>query len=863
MSGTTTYQVRYRVKGTLSWSTYSDPVTSTEQVLAGLKPDTRYELEVVATNDLGVVTSKIVEATTSQTLPSPPGAPIPSGITANSIVLNWGRSNTLGVTYQVWFRVHNVGSYAAYNGSTPGTSMTVTGLAPLTNYDFEVIATNSAGSATSASIQQATAATGTAPTAPTNLRTTAVSTANTVFLAWNGSTGTAPINYQPRYRVAGSGGAFQPFGGAIPGGSATITGLAGGTSYDFIVEAINAVATIASTVFTTSTAATTTAPSAPSGLAATNVAANSMTIGWVASTGTPAPAYQLQYRQGASGAFANFGAPIAGTSVNVTGLLAAVLYNFQVIATNTAGSTISTIFSQSTAAANVAPSAPAITLGTATQSTIPLSWANSTGSPTPTYQVGYRLAGTTTFTDVAATSPFTITGLIPGRSYDVHVTATNAAGSVVSSNAVGTTIAANSILGSFALGFSVLGASSVIGSPSGTVLNSTTGIITEDSGELWRLIDAATATESVQGTTLTTTTGTITDALLASWSLVTSGLGGLGVARNGTWDGITSQVTLLLYFNRQVYQQNNAGNWWFWNGTGWIATTDPRVVVNQESAQGTVVTSAATSIRDALGGTWTLGPAVAPLVGFAIVHNGTIDAITSQVVQLLYWNHLVYQNNDLGNWWSWNGTSWIAASDPRAPVTGGPGTGPAFAQPNVGALTLNNNWRASRDTNPVIFPGGFGRYAAFVKTYFYTFFSRPGEDGYFFNGVTAAFLDRAVFLNTPDVAQVFSVPDLPPSDGVIPINWITAGNIAGPMEWTYYAEPVAFTFTGAVFVDFNAGRGDIFTVTPNLRDGSGNLLGVCRPMPWGSYVDFTGIGAGWIAFLNYNMTADQVGNHLQ
>jgi hypothetical protein len=29
---------------------------------------------------------------------------------------------------------------------------------------------------------------------------------------------------------------------------------------------------------------------------------------------------------------------------------------------------------------------------------------------------------------------------------------------------------------------------------------------------------------------------------------------------------------------------------------------------------------------------------------------------------------------------------------------------------------------------------------------------------------------------------------------------------------------------------------------------------------WGSWLDFSSVGAGWIAFLNYNMTADQIGS---
>lgn len=88
-----------------------------------------------------------------------------------------------------------------------------------------------------------------------------------------------------------------------------------------------------------------------------------------------------------------------------------------------------------------------------------------------------------------------------------------------------------------------------------------------------------TSGESVQGTSLTGTTGQITDAAGVKWTLVPTtapGGSGFGIAKNGVADGVTQQVTLLLYYNHQVYQDTPFG-WWYWNGS-WIVTTDPRGV---------------------------------------------------------------------------------------------------------------------------------------------------------------------------------------------------------------------------------------------------------------------------------------------
>lgn len=47
------------------------------------------------------------------------------------------------------------------------------------------------------------------------------------------------------------------------------------------------------------------------------------------------------------------------------------------------------------------------------------------------------------------------------------------------------------------------------------------------------------------------------------------------VYENGSLAGFTSQVTNLIYTNGKIYQENSSGNWWYWDGTGWVATTNP------------------------------------------------------------------------------------------------------------------------------------------------------------------------------------------------------------------------------------------------------------------------------------------------
>jgi hypothetical protein len=133
---------------------------------------------------------------------------------------------------------------------------------------------------------------------------------------------------------------------------------------------------------------------------------------------------------------------------------------------------------------------------------------------------------------------------------------------------------------------------------------------------------------------------------------------------NGALAGYSNQVTLLLYVNNSVYQENSAGGWWSWNGSTWVATSDPRHVL---SPAGTTI-PLATQIIDSNGNIWAV-------VGGVIYENGALAGYSNEVTLLLYDNNTIYQENSAGGWWSWNGSSWVTSSDPRnVPVNGSCGT---------------------------------------------------------------------------------------------------------------------------------------------------------------------------------------------
>ncbi len=184
---------------------------------------------------------------------------------------------------------------------------------------------------------------------------------------------------------------------------------------------------------------------------------------------------------------------------------------------------------------------------------------------------------------------------------------------------------------------------------------------------------------SPSGTTIPTATQII-DASGNVWT-VTGGI----VDENGAAAGFSLNVTLLLYYNSTIYQENSSDAWWSWNGTTWVACSDPRAVAS--STNGTTL-PAKPQIVDANGNVWTL-------VNNTVYENGVIQGFSDDVTLLLYYNATVYKENVLGNWWSWSGANWVATSDPL-PVTTSPSgtTIPTAAQitdsnGNVWALSSN------------------------------------------------------------------------------------------------------------------------------------------------------------------------------
>ncbi len=184
------------------------------------------------------------------------------------------------------------------------------------------------------------------------------------------------------------------------------------------------------------------------------------------------------------------------------------------------------------------------------------------------------------------------------------------------------------------------------------------------------------------------------------WTVV----GGV-IYENGKKAGQSTNVTLLLYDNNSLYEENSADSWYSWNGSAWIASSDPR---KTHSLSGATV-PAATQITDGSGNVWAIAGGVAYLNGVA--------SESANVKLLLYDENSVFQETSAGSWYAWNGSAWKTSSDPRATPSANGTTVPAATQITdssgnvwliVGGVVYDNGTDAghSKGVSEVLYYGG-------------------------------------------------------------------------------------------------------------------------------------------------------------
>ena len=346
---------------------------------------------------------------------TPPGAPTAGQATPGdgSATFEWtAPAKNGGASITGYVITADPGGATAEVGNA--TSGTISGLSNGTSYTLTVAARNSAGTGAKSAASNAVVPRGVPgkPGAVTAVRGDGQATVSWTAAAENGA---AVSGYTV---TASPGGATATTDGAL---TATVTGLSNGTAYSFTVQATNAAGQgAASDPSDPVTPAS--VPAAPGNVSAAG-GLRAATVSWVApdSGGDAITGYKILQ----SPDFGEAAATVSGTTAQVTGLADDTEYSFEVVATNSVGSSAAS-----------APSAVIRTHGKPVppanvhaapgdqQATVTWTAGDDRGAPITSFTVTASTGATATVTETTAT----FTGLTNGAPLTFTVTATNAVG---------------------------------------------------------------------------------------------------------------------------------------------------------------------------------------------------------------------------------------------------------------------------------------------------------------------------------------------------------------------------------------------------------------------------------------------------
>jgi chitodextrinase len=252
---------------------------------------------------------------------------IPTGLHTTSVLdtsidLSWTAStDDVGVTgYKIYRN-------SVLIGTTNNTNFSDTGLQPVTNYSYAVVAYDAANnvSAPSAPLNTQTAFDTTAPSTPGGVQTT-VQTDTSVSLSWTAATDNVAVSGYNVYRG-------NTLVTSTVGTSYTDSGLGVNSSYTYRIQAYDGSGnnSAQSAPLNASTLPDTTPPATPANLADTGDTTTSIGLSWNAATDDVAVTGYRVYRNGA------LLTSVAGTTYTNMGLHYNTIYHYSVTALDAAG----------------------------------------------------------------------------------------------------------------------------------------------------------------------------------------------------------------------------------------------------------------------------------------------------------------------------------------------------------------------------------------------------------------------------------------------------------------------------------------------------------------------------------------------
>ncbi len=434
--------------GTGSYGDWTEILNSqadtTSYTVTGLTPGTRYTFKLRAVN-IGSTAgspSDAASATPPAKAPAKPDAPtLTPGNT--QLTVSWTEPATNGAAitdYDVRYKLSTASdsAWAEWNDTDTSTTIgaTITGLDNGTRYDVQVRATNSVGDSDWSDATSATPV----PQVPSKPGAPTLTVGNTqLTVAWDApaNNGAAISDYDVRHKLTSdididSNWTEWNASNNSTTRSATITGLANGTSYDVQVRATNSVGDSDWSDATSATPAP--VPAQPDNFAAAP-RHQSVYLSWDDPSDSTITEWQVRYKVKTVSNYGNWtrvSTSAGATSHTVTSLTNGTEYNFQLRALNPSGNGAPSAAQDATPAP--VPAQPDNFAAAPRHQSVYLSWDDPSDSTITEWQVRYKVKTVSNYgnwtrvsTSAGATS-HTVTSLTNGTEYNFQLRALNPSG---------------------------------------------------------------------------------------------------------------------------------------------------------------------------------------------------------------------------------------------------------------------------------------------------------------------------------------------------------------------------------------------------------------------------------------------------
>jgi hypothetical protein len=438
-SGVTSYQ--YSIDDGVSWTAYGSAFATRNITFNSALIGTFLNTRIRAINALGAgpPSNRVISTPGgASTPPSPPVILSASGTgTTATIFFTPGSSGSSAITNYI-YSIDNGITYTTLSPASTTSPITITGLTVNQIYYFALFARSNNGDSSPTSLSVLTVPK-VIPDAPTSLSTTVGNKRITVAFTPGSDNGSDITDYQ--YSIDTGVNYFSAFTTTSPVIITVVNGqpLTNGQSYTILLRAVNNNGN--GDVSTSVTATPSTIPDAPV-ITSIIIGDKSITVVFTSGSDNGRAIVNYKYSTDNGVNYTAFSTPITTSPVTITMNASGQLltngqsYTILLKAVNENGDGVASnsITAIPAAATPTAPSINSITVGNKT-ATVTFTAPSSDGGSAITKYL-YSTNNGSTYSDTGTTSPFTISGLTNGQTYQIKLLAFNFVGNGTASSAV-------------------------------------------------------------------------------------------------------------------------------------------------------------------------------------------------------------------------------------------------------------------------------------------------------------------------------------------------------------------------------------------------------------------------------------------